>query len=470
MYFFFKLLIGKNIILPPPINKFGSEIGLIFIPDENIDNFNYVGITSGLQNETDYRLYIGIPEFIENDPNIFEFNDKLIEIFKEFELIGYKTNKSKTFMAGHGKGGFLMQLWTGINANNYTNIYPFNYGGQILLSSFIQRIFRNNNSQLLNYTNYSIPTLSLSGELDGICRITRIIEQFYIQNNKQINEFSNNFIINYPVIIIYGMNHIQVTDITDIYSMPLTIFNNDFQPEISYKSAHNQIISVITSFMNISKNNINIIPIMINNSLLLAKSFINALNLEGFYHFKLPCNCINNTCDEQWNCASGSNWTNLNAQQTMCSFSELSNNGSNIRIINRDSFHPTWQNKPQVHYAWILNNCSSPTQINCILNTLTVTQNIYNYKQEYIPILNDNGFEPISATWMRTKINSKQRCYQHINYKGYVKEEWNKCEILNKKSVNYGINNIINKNTLNRYNYYGLPLQIGTDIYEFGGP
>ncbi len=78
----------------------------------------------------------------------------------------------------------------------------------------------------------------------------------------------------------------------------------------------------------------------------------------------------------------------------------------------------------------------------------------------------DNGFEPISADWMRTKINSKQRCYKHINYKGYVDEEWNKCQILNRKSVSYGIDNIQNKNTLNRYLNYGLPLQIGKDIYE----
>ena len=65
--------------------------------------------------------------------------------------------------------------------------------------------------------NYTIPTLTLMGELDS--RIARISEQYYIQlikptetntNPNQKYTFVNNkTLLDFPIILINGMNHME---------------------------------------------------------------------------------------------------------------------------------------------------------------------------------------------------------------------------------------------------------------------
>lgn len=63
-------------------------------------------------------------------------------------------------------------------------------------------------------------------------------------------------------------------------------------------------------------------------------------------------------------------------QEIMCGFGDKGNASISVKQRNTDSFHPTYQVNP-IHYANIWNQCSSPKDAQCTLNTSTVTQNIY---------------------------------------------------------------------------------------------
>jgi len=49
--------------------------------------------------------------------------------------------------------------------------------------------------------NFNVPTLTIGGELDGLSRITRIAEAFYV------SKVRDNHIDDYPVIVAPGVNH-----------------------------------------------------------------------------------------------------------------------------------------------------------------------------------------------------------------------------------------------------------------------
>ncbi|ETO10088.1 hypothetical protein RFI_27289 [Reticulomyxa filosa] len=87
---------------------------------------------------------------------------------------------SPVFIGGHSLGGASLQAWIYANQYDYmekTGIKTI--AGQVLMGAFIQRQFRNQTTQLVS--NYSIPTLTIGGSLDGLCRVSRIIEQVYVQ-------------------------------------------------------------------------------------------------------------------------------------------------------------------------------------------------------------------------------------------------------------------------------------------------
>ena len=127
----------------------------------------------------------------------------------------------------------------------------------------------------------------------------------------------------------------------------------------------------------------------------LAQPFIAAMQLEGTrrrclaryvamwgwcigsYWFKKPCDCDPLICKDSAECQAGAPWMD-NAvhhdnswipQEIMCGLKGTAQK-------NTDSFHPTYQVDP-IHYANIWNTCTSPGDENCVLNTSTVTQNIY---------------------------------------------------------------------------------------------
>jgi hypothetical protein len=73
----------------------------------------------------------------------------------------------------------------------------------------------------------------------------------------------------------------------------------------------------------------------------------------------------------------------------------------NARINSSDNFHRVYSVNP-VHLPAILNTCDGKT-VNCTIETLTVTENIYMTLNEF-----DTGSAEISATELKVKLKSRQ--------------------------------------------------------------
>lgn len=73
------------------------------------------------------------------------------------------SSEAPVFVAGHSLGGTVLQYYVASN--------PKKVHGQILMGSCLLRKYRNE--------TYPVPTLTMGGELDGLNRVTRIIEEYF---------------------------------------------------------------------------------------------------------------------------------------------------------------------------------------------------------------------------------------------------------------------------------------------------
>jgi len=210
----------------------------------------------------------------------------------------------------------------------------------------------------------------------------------------------------------------------------------------------------------------------IKNAVLASKTLLNpiidAMIMEGSYWLKNPCNCKELICRSTEECQAGSplmddvvydnNMDWIVPQEIMCGFKQ--NNSIKVTQENTDSFHPTYQINP-IHYANIWNNCSSIDDNQCVLNTSTVSQNVYRF-------LTKQDFElRIGAEEIRHKMVSRERCYEAING-GNVEEDFQICGKINQYVIDWAMKRIP-ANTMKRYQSFGEPLYIGPDYKSLTG-
>ena len=151
----------------------------------------------------------------------------------------------------------------------------------------------------------------------------------------------------------------------------------------------------------------------------LVDPFIEAMLVEGSWHFQPPCNSDRPSphcafypawppqpedrppSDETY-CVCGSAWVEGVAQ------AHIGGLEGYATYVVRDAFHDVRDTEPY-HHAHLWNNCSADSLLDrtCILNITTVTQNVYGQLDEL-----DFGFFPVSANEMKVKMKSRQAIYQ----------------------------------------------------------
>lgn len=367
-----------TIIIPPTKNDTQFDAALVFIQGAYIPAKGYTQFSLKLQEKFDGRLWVALTEFFDNLPDPLVFESKLNEAFSDLQKAGLKlTSKTPVFFGGHSLGGYVLQSFM-LKDKRYQTL-PVLAAGLILEGSFVTRTNRENAAQFQD-----LPILTLGAELDGLCRITRMAESYYFnQNNDPKTPY------NQITVVIKQINHFQFSGEGN---PPPFVVKNDIQPEISNENARDNITSIVNSFIQsslkrASSQDNQIIKTFLQNTQELVNPLILALELEGFYHFQPPCYEVK---DNQ-NCSQSSIWTSHYSQQV------LGNASSNIDVT--DIFFIV--DKLPEHFPKILNNCSN--QNLCKLNISTVTQNIYSLEDGV-----DNGLEPVAAQEIRTKMVSRQ--------------------------------------------------------------
>lgn len=422
-------------VIMKPTKTSGPAAALIFIQGASVPVVDYVPLMQQLQATFPNPLWVGIPSYSLNIVNPLNIAGGISRVISEMRQAGMDFNNTAMFYGGHSLGGPMLE-----NYLNKTYDDPaLKPVGQVLMGAFIMRNYFNTSWK------YPVPTLTIGGELDGLCRVTRIAEGYQHQI-----DFAPDFtkaVQTYPVVVNLGQSHWQFASGTP----PPLVKERDLKPEISDTQARQEIAKSTTAFMLMrmgDNSQFQTLVDMVQATGTFVKPITDAFIEEGSYHIKPPC-YSNPRTDK---CLYGSPWA-LKAQKWMGG-----PKAADITWEVTNSFHPVW--KIPFHLPHIFNNCTSATPA-CKLNITTVAQNVYNSLDSL-----DTGFYPVTASEVRTKMKSRQAVEVAIGFTNAefnVTDGGNLCAELNAHSVAYGFANA-GARTVARFKSVGEPYQMGPDI------
>ena len=418
-----------------PAKQAPDQVGVVLIQGAQIGPDKYLPLIKQIQNASKFAVWVGAPAFVGNVPEPLEVGSAVERTLTAMQTMGMPKT-CKIFFVAHSLGGTIIQNYLYGNASLAA--------GQILLGSFLSSKYRNG-------TTYPIPTMTIGGELDGLSRVTRIMEEYYFRIQQASDP--DTALASFPVLLVRGITHLQFAS----GAPPALVKARDLKPEISLDAAHEIVAGYISDFMRVQLGDkTGLMPLV--DSLHYTSTFfaplITAFEMEGYYRFKPPCNSNPVTAS----CSKGSPWSE-HAQQMMGGLTAAKLNDS-------DAFHPVWQINP-VHLPHVNTNCTSPTSA-CTLLTNTVTQNVY---ENGIDL--DTGFVESSAHEMRVKLKSRQAVmtaagHQNVNFNESDKPSL--CKAINQASYDWALQNADNI-TAQRFEKYGVQMVMGEDEGPFNeGP
>ena len=409
----FHLIVSSSDIICEPIKQGTNNVALVFIHGYGLPPERFIPLLKQVQLISSHSLWIAIPSF-PNDIPVEEARPHVIdEMLTKLSAAGMPKNTT-IFLGGHSLGGITSQDL----AIKYQNITL----GQILVGSFLQMKYQSTENI------YPVSTLTLSGELDGLTGVTRIIESFY-------------FFSTFPhfTVIIPGMNHMDPAS-----GLPTpSILRNDTPSEIGETVAHQQLAILICDYINMRLDKQIMTPLLaynLNQTKLFSQPYLNALQLEGSYHILPPC--YNKTKNK---CQMGSPWSSY-VQKIMSGLNDT------IQLNISDQYDVFDQ--PSEHFPQLDNNCSS-TQNNCILYIHTITENVYDPQELHS-----------AAEEMRVKMISRQALLEAADGKQHdfnQTDGQSLCALINQLALDWALENAGNK-TKDRYNRKGKKMIIGQDV------
>lgn len=412
-------------VIVKPTKTGADEIALIFIQGAQITPDQYLPLVLAIQKASQYSLWVGIPDFAFHTPEPIVISGGISRILNNMSSAGMNT--SKIFFAAHSLGGIMLQ--------NYLNSNPTSGMAQILMGSFLLRSYRE--------VAFPLPTLTIGGELDGLCRVTRIMEEYYHRILHATN--METAVKNFPVAVVMGMTHFQFCS----GNPPALVKLYDLKPEISFDDAHSEVAALVSAFISLHMGNLSTLSTL-STAVQKAGNFfqpiIDAYELEGFYNFKPPC--YDNPPSPA--CTAGCPWSQY-AQQVMGGLTR-------VKLIDTDAFHPVSQINP-IHLPHVLNNCSSPTP-NCEIKTVTVSQNVYKELDKL-----DTAFVSTSADEIRVKLKARQAVmeaagYQNVNFN--TSDGSSICKVINQEAYDWALQNT-SSNTRARFQEFGVQLVMKED-------
>lgn len=420
-------------VILSPVKHGRKEAALILVQAPEVKPTQYIPLAQSLQNSSNYSLWIGIPEYTFDVALSFEIEKGLDRILSSMKSKGM--NSSTVFFAAHSS------ISSGPVLQDYLMKNQELASGLILMGGFLQRNKRD--------APYPIHTLMISGELDGVCRVTRMMEEYY----HQIYLHQKDVVVKYPIVTVRGMTHFQFAS----GEVPNQIKELDFKPEISYDEAHKTVAGIISAFIAVTLGD-NSSIIALSNAVKSTGDYfqplIDAYRMEGNYYFQPPCN--DNPPSAA--CQAGSSWT----VKAMTIMAELAVG----HINDTDEFHPAAQVIPTYHHPKIFSKCSKPDP-SCVVQLSSVSENIYkNDKVDY-------GLVPNSASENRAKLKSRQSVllaagYSNVDFN--ASDAGSRCKTINQLAYDWAVNHT-DPSTRSRFVEFGVPMVMGEDkgCLENGG-
>ncbi|XP_005110621.1 uncharacterized protein LOC101860533 isoform X2 [Aplysia californica] len=229
---FSALFIGQSLAVTsyiiPPIRSSGPEAAVIFVPGARIDGKAYEATARAIQAASNIRLWVALTGnyTLNNMATPLDLPGAMRGAYAKLQKAGMKGDKYVG--VGHSLGGVFLPP--------YAKHSPLK--AVVLLGAYLTK----GNS----LSEYPLPVLTLSAELDGQTRITRIAET-YEELLKDISTAPAS-LYRTPVLNIAGACHAQFAS----GKMPATVVKYDLHPDISEAAAHRQIGQHVSDFLTVS--------------------------------------------------------------------------------------------------------------------------------------------------------------------------------------------------------------------------
>ncbi|KAK3101062.1 hypothetical protein FSP39_000675 [Pinctada imbricata] len=209
-----------------PIKQGGIEAAVIVAPGASIKGSAYVPLVQTLQNVSPLKLWVVIMDnFLIGAVNPAQLPQAINMAIKSLRQAGFKSDN--IFLAGHSLGGAM----TAMHASSDSKLK-----GAILFAAYLT-----NGNHL---KDYPIPVLTISGDLDGLTRITRIVSSF--EDLEDSIQKASNSLYRTPVIVMPGVNHAQFAT----GDMPSNVKQHDLPSDSTEGEAHMAIAKYTSAFLN----------------------------------------------------------------------------------------------------------------------------------------------------------------------------------------------------------------------------
>eukprot|EP00128_Syssomonas_multiformis_P012060 Colp12_sorted_trinity150504_noHs@387 len=471
------LLCSTAEIILSPSDEAGFRVGLVLVGRSDVDVNGYKDIATSIQTALlpDVSAWVAI----RSDVNGVEGTLKSLRSAHSV---------SDVYFVAHSMESAGVDVQTYIRNNPAADVK-----GVIFLSSFLQRNQRPDIRDCLtkaaiqpskslkyplgylqdgahtctgkNMPDFPVPSFTISGELDGIVRFTRIAEAFYTQVALAGDSKS-------PVVIVKGLNHRVLVQ----GPVPQSVTNKDLRAEISATDAIEKVASLAAAFIAVhsGKDADGSKQALVEAGVTDTASFL-APVIEAFV--KQEGNWFFTGGDDE----HGASAWGAHAQELMAE--PLATNdytwtvGNEFRLLSdEDKIPPYYRGKhrPDIKVEGNSVHSTTITQLRFIQVSVTEAGAGLNgnaiIKEEKLGVLQntaDTGANFVSAIEIATKLSSRQLLYNLTNQDAPVTlDDGSRCKAINAAALEWAASRL-SPAALARYTQHGLPLVLADDKKPF---
>lgn len=470
-----------DVILSPPTEKTGPVSVVYFAQGADITTDQYTKIMSRLQQEVDFPLWVGVPQCPFNVaaiPGGLKMGiNRVTASMVEMGMV-----PKFSFYAGHSLGGAMMPDYVHDEVAETA-------AGMFLFGAFLTRKFKTGvTAQGRPQVEFPVPTLTVGGELDGLARLSRVVESLYTQITFSEDPAKASAFM--PVTVVQGMNHMQFGS----GEAPSFVKKNDLQADISEEAAQSAVVADVAAFLGSlvypsQSRYRSTVASRVDESTQYVQPLVDALLAESYEQFLPPCYCEAKdeygtttfaTCESTPACTGGATWTDTYAQPIIAGLSDdPSSPVAGLKLASVDTMQKMSSNhEPHIHGGENRASDENPGDSNtpplcvspnkCTLDVSTVTEHTYDENAaDKIANWMDTGFAPITAFEMKTKMKSRQAIWQaaglvNTSFVETDSLDQSLCGSIQQAAIDFATARVPT-NTRQRFEQYGQKIVIGSD-------